>query len=153
MNYRYLLFYLAIFIIGLYFLVKLIKPYRNFKISDFDSPDAPGSGKFMSKEFLRKLDKIATRAGVPFIVTSGARTVSHNSAVGGVQDSAHVLGLAADLSFQSKEDEMKFAKSAYELGIRRFGIGGGVFHVDIDNGKPPAIWGYGGSPEYNPANL
>ena len=43
------------------------------------------------------LDNIREKMGCPVIVNSGYRCHNHNAAVGGVPDSQHVLGKAADI--------------------------------------------------------
>jgi len=58
---------------------------RFFQYSEFDSPDAPGSGHFMDPHFMELLDRIREQAGFPFIINSGYRTAAHNLAVGGGQ--------------------------------------------------------------------
>lgn len=50
-------------------------------------------------DFMEKLVTIREICGFPFIITSGARCKVYNAKVGGsVTESAHVLGLAADIS-------------------------------------------------------
>ena len=51
-----------------------------FKLSEFDSPDLPGSGQRMKPEFLKMIDRARDIAGgVPFVINSGFRTVAHNT--------------------------------------------------------------------------
>ena len=47
--------------------------YQYFHISEFDSPDEPGSGAGMSHKFLRMLDEARDIAGVPCKINSGYR--------------------------------------------------------------------------------
>jgi hypothetical protein len=47
---------------------------KHFKLSEFDSPDLPGSGKNMNPDFLKRLDEAREIAGVPFNINSGFRT-------------------------------------------------------------------------------
>ena len=54
---------------------------RYFKLSEFDSPDEPGSGAKMQPETLQMLDAARHIAGVPFKITSGYRTKEHNRKV------------------------------------------------------------------------
>ena len=44
------------------------------------------------------LDPLRTATGFPVIITSGYRCQELNSAVGGVRNSRHLLGLAADIN-------------------------------------------------------
>ena len=50
-----------------------------FKISEFDSPDLPGSGGKMQVSTLLKLVQARKLAGVPFVINSGYRTPEHNA--------------------------------------------------------------------------
>ncbi len=52
----------------------------------------------MSEETVRIVDEIRRRAGVPINIGSGVRCTKHNAAVGGVSNSRHLTGLAADLN-------------------------------------------------------
>ena len=51
---------------------------KYFTLKEFDSPDEPGSGKYMDKEFLEMLDLAREEAEVPFKITSGFRTKEYN---------------------------------------------------------------------------
>ena len=55
----------------------------HFKLSEFDSPDEEGSGKYMDESFLMMLDHARGIAGIPFKINSAFRTKSHNAYVGG----------------------------------------------------------------------
>jgi len=54
----------------------------HFEISEFSSPDEIGSGSNMDSAFLQMLDDARGIAGIPFRITSGFRTPSHNAYVG-----------------------------------------------------------------------
>lgn len=125
---------------------------KNFKISDFDSPDQKGSGQNMNVVMLKMLDDARTKAGITFKINSGYRTIFHNKAVGGVGDSSHTRGYAADISATTEEKQRTILKAAYDAGFRRFGVYGTFIHVDSDPGKPKnSIWtGKGGVVKYNP---
>ena len=66
--------------------------YKYFKLSEFDSPDSPGSGELMEPQVLEALDVARDIAGFPFIITSGVRTVAHNKAVNGSPNRAIYSG-------------------------------------------------------------
>lgn len=141
----YIVILIVIFLL-LYYYVK--KPpfqfykLKYFNISEFDSPDQPGSGAYMNPDFLKKLDKAREKAGIPFRINSGYRTEAHNRKVGGVNDSAHLKGLAVDISTTPETKEIIY-NSLKSVGFVRFGIGGNFIHVDDDLTKPnPAVWTY-----------
>lgn len=114
-----------------------------FNYSEFDSPDAPGSGEQkMDEQFLRMLDNCRANAGIPFSITSGYRTVAHNTTVGGVPNSSHVHGYAADIACNSSYERGLIISSAVFAGFTRIGIAKTFIHVDNDPNKGPAMWVY-----------
>ena len=116
---------------------------KHFDISEFDSPDEPGSGQYMDDEFLEMLDKARELAGIPFVINSGYRTKEHNRAVGGLRNSAHLDGFAADISATTSRQRMWIVASLLEVGFNRIGIGETFIHVDNDPNKPEEVmWCY-----------
>lgn len=105
---------------------------QHFKPEEFDSPDEGSSWKNMEFEFVFKLDKARIKAGVPFVVTSGYRTESHNKKVGGSPTSSHLLGLAADIACDSSTNRWKIVFALRDAGFKRIGIGKDFIHVDLD---------------------
>lgn len=109
-----------------------------------------GKYKYFSDEETRgmlpdiclKLDRAREFFGNPMYLTSGYRDPYHNSQIGGVQNSAHAKGMAADItapkdSFQ--REKMMWAFGA--AGFRRVESAPKHFHVDIDDTKPiPAFF-------------
>tara|TARA_S200002703_G_C3752342_1_gene231492 strand:- start:703 stop:1071 length:369 start_codon:yes stop_codon:yes gene_type:complete len=121
---------------------------KHFSLDEFDSPDLPTSGREMDYTFLTMLDNARSIAGIPFKITSGYRTESHNSAVGGVQKSAnskgssHMYGYAADISAVTGGERWIIVRSLIEAGFKRIGIAKTFIHTDNDPDKPDAIWTY-----------
>ena len=116
---------------------------KHFRIEEFDSPDAPGSGAKMDAHFLELLDAMREEAGIPFHINSGYRTKEHNMKVGGGPNSAHIRGMAADISATSGREKYLILRTAIIQGIRRFGVGKNFVHVDIDATLPePTMWLY-----------
>jgi uncharacterized protein YcbK (DUF882 family) len=116
---------------------------RHFNISEFDSPDEPGSGQYMDDEFLEMLDNARHMAGIPFKINSGYRTKEHNREVGGLRNSAHLDGFAADISATTSRERMWIVASLLEAGFNRIGIGKTFIHVDNDPHKPEEVmWHY-----------
>jgi uncharacterized protein YcbK (DUF882 family) len=118
---------------------------KHFQISEFDSPDIPGSGESMNLLFLDLLDAIREDAKIPFIINSGFRTPSYNALkkVGGKPNSAHLKGLAADISAKTSSEKFKIVYSAIKFGVLRIGIGSNFIHLDNDLSLPhPVIWTY-----------
>lgn len=120
----------------------------HFELSEFDSPDEVGSGKYMDDTFLQMLDDARSIAGIPFRITSGFRTPSHNAYVGGVQasdkskGSSHLFGYAADISCKSGQDREIIVSALIKAGFRRIGIAKTFIHCDNDPEKTNSIWLY-----------
>ena len=116
---------------------------KHFKLSEFDSPDAVGSGSKMNPEFLQRLDNARTLAGVPFKINSGFRTKTHNEKVKGVKDSSHCLGFAADIHANDARSRLLIVSSLLKAGFNRIGIANSFIHVDNDPSKDKnCIWLY-----------
>ena len=116
---------------------------KHFLLSEFDSPDAPGSGSNMDRWFLQMIDEARGAAGIPFVINSGYRTPAHNAAVGGKENSAHQRGRAADIEAKTGAEKFRIVQAAIQAGFRRIGIGKTFIHVDNDGTLPnPAIWLY-----------
>ena len=113
---------------------------KYFKLSEFD--DAPGTGKNMKKDFLKKLDKARAIADVPFKITSGYRSKETNKRVGGVSTSSHLKGLAADISCKDSSTRQKIVNALIQAGFTRIGIADTFIHCDTDKDKQDAIWLY-----------
>jgi uncharacterized protein YcbK (DUF882 family) len=123
--------------------------YKYFKLSEFDSPDEPGSGeKFMSKNFVELLDNARGHADTPFKITSGYRTLQHHKSL---EDkgyhtsitSAHLKGLAADIEVLDSSKRWNVINSLIKFGVSRIGIGKTFIHVDVDKSKSEdVIWTY-----------
>ena len=115
---------------------------RYFTHSEFDSPDAPGSGKNMCTDFLAMLDNARHIAGIPFKINSGMRTLAHNRSLGSKDTSSHIKGCAADVHCNNSVNRSKIVAALIQAGFRRLGIAETFVHVDCDNDKPNAIWLY-----------
>lgn len=114
-----------------------------FTSYEFDSPDLIGSGDLMNVDFLIKLSQARSISKVPFVINSGYRTKEHNKKVGGVGDSAHTKGLAADIRVTSNYHRHEILTALILVGFTRLGIGNGFIHVDNDSTKPSnRMWLY-----------
>jgi len=116
---------------------------KYFKLSEFDSPDMVGSGEAMDKEFLSKLDQARSLCDIPFRITSGYRSEDHNRKVGGVSDSSHKKGLAADIACTNSAARHIIVTALLKVGLNRIGIADTFIHVDRDPSKVAnVIWTY-----------
>jgi len=116
-----------------------------FTLSEFDSPDLPGSGSRMQPQFLDMLDDARDLAGIAFIVNSGFRTPEHNASIPGASsNSSHLVGCAADIAVRNSSQRFIIVASLIAVGFTRIGIGETFIHVDNDQVKTPAVaWLYG----------
>lgn len=108
-----------------------------FDTKEFESKDgksSPFDETVVKRELIVLLNAIRSRYGKPVVVTSGYRSPEHNEAVGGVKNSYHTLGLAADIRplNENRSDLTMFQKICDEMNPH-----GGVgfydtfCHVDI----------------------
>lgn len=127
--------------------------WPDFRIDNFDSPDKPGSGKKMKKDFMDRLQLARDLARAfstyhyggdqPFVINSGFRTKRHNKKVGGAKNSPHLRGVAADISAPRSRDKYFIRKALEMAGFHRIGIMHDAIHVDSDPSLDPHVqWDY-----------
>ena len=115
---------------------------KYFKLSEFASPDLPGSESEMCDDFLQMIDNARGIAGIPFKINSGMRTIAHNRSLGSKDTSSHIIGCAADIHCNNSVDRSKIVAALIQAGFRRLGIAETFVHCDCDERKPNAIWLY-----------
>lgn len=113
------------------------REYRWFS-REVDFPDAEPK-----KALVDFLERVRDHSGIAMIVTSGVRTPEENEAVGGVPDSPHVRGYAADIACTTSRQRDALLRAFYACGGHRLGIGPDFLHFDVDPDKPPEVaWTY-----------
>lgn len=90
-------------------------------------------------KFLKKLDEARGYAGIPFKITSGVRTKEQNAKVGGVSNSSHLAGLAADIAAATSAQKYNVVKGAIQADIPRIIVYAAHVHLDDDRTKPYPI--------------
>lgn len=96
-----------------------------------DGAPSPYGPMNVKQELVDFLNQLRLRFGKALVVTSGYRSPEHNKAVGGVANSYHTQGLAADIRPENQKD----LPTLWEL-CRRLNVTGGVgiydtfVHVD-----------------------
>lgn len=84
------------------------------------------------EKLVRMAEKVRGHFGVPVRISSGVRCRKHNAAVGGVGNSRHLLGWAADLTAEgiSAETLDAYAASLPECAYH-YKIDGSYVHIDV----------------------
>lgn len=85
-------------------------------------------------------DKIRSKIGKPITINSGLRCKTHNANVGGVSNSQHILGKAADLGCPSGCTPTQMASIAEEIMGDTGGIGIYPWGIHIDTRSIKARW-------------
>lgn len=108
---------------------KLLAP--NFQVREFASHDGDDI-VWLDDELPELLQQIRDHFKAPVTINSGYRSPAHNAAVGGVKNSQHTLGTAADIVVRGVSP-LEVAQYAEHLMPDRGGIG--VYkdftHVDV----------------------
>lgn len=94
----------------------------------------------ISMALLLGLERLRLRIGRPINISSGYRCPDHNRAVGGVWNSQHVKGTAADI-YVDGMDVRELANICKQIfdGVGTY-VDGGFVHVDMREGG--AVPGY-----------
>ena len=109
----------------------------------------------MSLSLVEALDWLRGEFGIPFVVTSGYRCKTHNTAVNGAKNSFHMQGKAADITVARKD----LLQVIYRVGIvsgKFNGVGleeNRFIHFDTGNRAQPYYFVYlpeGGYKQLNP---
>ena len=90
------------------------------------------------EKMVRAVDEIRRRLGIPVSIGSGVRCQKHNAAVGGVSNSQHPLGKAADLHSAASPAKMK--EVAEEVMGNTGGIGLYDWGIHVDTREVYARW-------------
>ena len=112
--------------------------FKYFKKSEFK---CQCGGKYcngypaeMSSKLIDILEELRVYFGKPITITSGLRCKKHNAAVGGVSNSMHQYGKAADIYIPGV-DKAKIKAKAYELGAAYCYYGtagmGDAVHINV----------------------
>ena len=111
-----------------------------FKREEFRCPCGKCGGFPVEPQesMVRTVDEIRRRLGVPVSVVdgggSGVRCAAHNAEIGGVANSQHLYGLAADLHSAASPAEMKAVAEDVMGHTGGIGLYGWGIHVDTRQG-------------------
>jgi uncharacterized protein YcbK (DUF882 family) len=94
------------------------------------------------QELLDALEALRLEVGLPIVVDDAYRCPVHNAAVGGVPDSQHVQGIAADIHVVNMTASQLEAYARRVLGINGIGRSDTLNYIHIDTRTTPAKWCY-----------
>lgn len=110
---------------------------KYFVRREFQCPeDCDGFPVEPKEKLVRLLDALREQFGVEGVISSGVRCGQHNAEVGGVYNSRHLAGLAADICFVGIAPAT-VVTAAYKLGanyaysITSDGKATGYVHIDV----------------------
>jgi hypothetical protein len=126
-----------------------ISDFLRFRVREFVRSSAAGEVRFfryarIDPALTEALQRLRTRIGQPMTVSSGYRYPSLNTAVGGVEDSRHLVGQAADINC-SGLSAIDLARHALEELGATIGIGLGTNYIHVDVRGNLATWTYEGA--------
>jgi zinc D-Ala-D-Ala carboxypeptidase len=93
----------------------------------------------LQPKLVEMLDNARDVAGIPFIITSGLRTMDANALAGGAHNSSHLRGLAVDLAVGGDMDRFLITKALLAAGFNRVGLYVSHVHGDCDDSLPPNV--------------
>ena len=119
---------------------------KNFSRNEFECPDKCGFDNINMREVLL-LQEIRDELGAGLMVESGCRCEEHNREVGGVDDSGHLTGEAADVYTDGMDSGAlgDFIRDMHRRGKLRdltycYRAGRNTVHVGVDRKKRRAIF-------------
>ena len=101
-----------------------------------------GCNKVPLDILINKLQTLRDLCGFPLRINSGYRCVAHNKSIGGVSDSQHVQGTAADIDISKFNGEQKYKliKTALSLGFTGIGVYDTFIHLDVRINTSGTMW-------------
>ena len=111
---------------------------KNFEQYEFDCGCGCGEDE-VDPKLVDKLQCLRDLVGKPIIVTSGCRCTLYNKHIGGVENSPHLLGLAADIQVEGMTP-VTLSILANRIQYIRIGIYPVHVHIDIKPPNPSKYW-------------
>jgi len=87
---------------------------------------------------VNRFNEARSIARVPFHINSGYRCERRNQKVGGTSDSAHMMGLAADIKAEDSTARFRIVDALLQVGFMRIGIYPTFIHADLAHAGKPA---------------
>lgn len=102
---------------------------KNFRVGEFACQCGRCAEVLVDEALVERLQQIRDRFGKGVVITSGYRCPAHNKAVGGVTESRHTKGQAADFRI-SGVAPAEIAKFAESIGVLGIGLYEDFVHID-----------------------
>lgn len=116
---------------------------KYFKDEEFEACSPSCCREDINDDSLRRLDSAREIAGVPFVLSSAYRSVSHELAKDRSGKGAHTKGRAFDILCRGNAQRWSIVFGALAAGFPRIGISSTFVHLDDDTSLPyPRIWLY-----------
>lgn len=104
---------------------------ENFKLVEFASKDGADE-VLVHPALIIGLEEIRAYFGRPIFITSGYRSEAHNTNVGGVPNSRHKYGLAADIFIRDVDFQLhRIAEKAERMKFGGIGRYRKFIHIDV----------------------
>jgi len=116
----------------------LLPGARNFYVYEAACKCGCGFGREIGDvqlEIIMLLEAIREDVGGPVRLTSWCRCQHHNQNEGGVENSVHCLGEAADIQVEGGRHRYVVQKAAHNHGAEGVGTARGFIHVDVHKGS------------------
>lgn len=116
---------------------------KNFIAREFICPCCHEEGIEHDLVLKLQMARDSLPEGSVIFINSAFRCEKHNKAVGGVENSAHTKGLAADIRCNHSGYRFSLIRALNGAGFKRIGIGKDFIHCDRDLEKPQNVmWIY-----------
>lgn len=112
---------------------------KHFKVREFAQKDYLCNKILIDSELIEVLEDVRTHFNEPVYITSAYRTPEYNEKVGGVKNSEHTKGTAADIKVRMVQasEVQKYLSKKYP---NKYGIGSYKNFTHIDVREKKARW-------------
>lgn len=112
---------------------------EHFKVKEFAQKDYQCDKILIESELVKVLEDVRTHFNMPVIITSGYRTPEYNKKIGGVKNSQHTKGTAADIKVKTvlASEVQRYLNRKYP---DKYGIGKYENFTHIDVREKKARW-------------
>ena len=93
----------------------------------------------MSQAFVTRLDLARDISKTSYSLNRSISCAAHNEKIGGLDNSAHLTGHAADIRVVNSVERYKILEGLIKAGFKRIGVYKTFIHVDDDETKPAGV--------------